>query len=101
MVAAIPRFQVAAALRRGALPLVILTVVGDILKRDITTMSAVSTIDNFNAQIAAWWKMSWCLSLSCCWVLVARCLSLPCFHFLRCAEYMTLFHATRRPSHLV
>jgi phosphatidate cytidylyltransferase len=78
--------------------LVILTVIGRVLKEDHDSSVSRSTIDNFNAQIAAWWKMCAVFALS---LLVGPVGSLVLFgmlSFLALREYMTLV-PTRRGDH--
>jgi len=78
--------------------LIILTVIGDILKRDHHYNVSRSTIDNFNAQITAWWKMCVVFVLD---LLLGPGGSLPVFallSFLALREYMTLV-PTRRGDH--
>ncbi len=78
--------------------LVILTAVGRTLKRSHNWNISRSTIDNFNAQIAAWWKMCVVLVLS---VVLGRIGSLVLFgilSFLALREYLTLV-PTRRGDH--
>jgi len=78
--------------------LVILTVIGSALKRRHKWNISRSTIDNFNAQIAAWWKMCVVLVLS---LVLGRIGSLVLFgmlSFLAMREYLTLV-PTRRGDH--
>jgi phosphatidate cytidylyltransferase len=78
--------------------LVILTVVGRALKRRQNSIINRATIDNFNAQIAAWWKMCVVLVLS---LVLGRIGSLVLFailSFLALREYLTLV-STRRGDH--
>ena len=78
--------------------LVILTVIGSALKRRHNWNISRSTIDNFNAQIAAWWKMCVVLVLS---LVLGRIGSLVLFgmlSFLAMREYLTLV-PTRRGDH--
>jgi len=78
--------------------LVILTVIGRILKQDHNSMVSRSTAENFNAQIAAWWKICVVFVLS---LLVGPLGSLFLFailSFLALREYMTLV-PTRRGDH--
>jgi phosphatidate cytidylyltransferase len=78
--------------------LVILTVVGRALKQNQNSKVSRSTIDNFNAQIAAWWKICVVFALS---LLVGPVGSLVVFgmlSFLALREYMTLV-PTRRGDH--
>ncbi|HET6930251.1 MAG TPA: phosphatidate cytidylyltransferase [Candidatus Acidoferrum sp.] len=78
--------------------LVILTVVGRALKRSHNSNVSRVTVDNFNAQIAAWWKM--CVVLVLC-LLLGRIGTLVLFgilSFLAMREYLTLV-PTRRGDH--
>jgi phosphatidate cytidylyltransferase len=78
--------------------LVILTVVGRALKQSHNSNVSRVTIDNFNAQIAAWWKMCVVLVLS---LVLGRIGSLVLFailSFLAMREYLTLV-PTRRGDH--
>lgn len=78
--------------------LVILTVIGRVLKQGHSSHVSRSTIDNFNAQIAAWWKMCVVFALS---LLLGPRGSLVMFamlSFLALREYMTLV-PTRRGDH--
>jgi phosphatidate cytidylyltransferase len=78
--------------------LVILTVIGRVLKQCHSAHVSRSTIDNFNAQIAAWWKMCVVFALS---LLLGPRGSLVMFgmlSFLALREYMTLV-PTRRGDH--
>src|SRR6202795_326588 len=78
--------------------LVILTVIGRILKQDHNSIVSRSTADNFNAQIAAWWKICVVFVLS---LLVGPVGSLFLFgilSFLALREYLTLV-PTRRGDH--
>jgi phosphatidate cytidylyltransferase len=78
--------------------LVILTVIGRLLKQGHNSNVSRSTIVNFNAQIAAWWKMCVVFALS---LLVGPVGSLVLFgmlSFLALREYMTLV-PTRRGDH--
>lgn len=78
--------------------LVILTVIGSALKRRHKWNISRSTTDNFNAQIAAWWKMCVVLVLS---LVLGRIGSLVLFgmlSFLAMREYLTLV-PTRRGDH--
>jgi phosphatidate cytidylyltransferase len=78
--------------------LVILTVIGRALKQNQNSKVSRSTIDNFNAQIAAWWKICVVFALS---LLVGPVGSLFVFgmlSFLALREYMTLV-PTRRGDH--
>ncbi|HTB95092.1 MAG TPA: phosphatidate cytidylyltransferase [Candidatus Sulfotelmatobacter sp.] len=78
--------------------LVILTVIGRVLKRRHDSNISRSTIDNFNAQISAWWKMCVVLALA---LVVGRIGSLVLFgilSFLALREYLTLV-PTRRGDH--
>ena len=78
--------------------LVILTVVGHVLRRSQNANISRSTVDNFNAQIAAWWKMCVVLVLS---LVLGRIGSLVLFEilsFLAMREYLTLV-PTRRGDH--
>jgi phosphatidate cytidylyltransferase len=78
--------------------LVILTVIGRALKRRHDSNINRSTIDNFNGQIAAWWKMCVVFVLA---LVVGRIGSLILFgilSFLALREYLTLV-PTRRGDH--
>src|SRR5208337_2038969 len=78
--------------------LVILTVIGNVLKRRHDSDLNRSTIDNFNAQTAAWWKICIMFVLT---LLVGPVGSLVLFgilSFLALREYMTLV-PTRRGDH--
>lgn len=78
--------------------LVTLTVIGSALKRRHKWNISRSTTDNFNAQIAAWWKMCVVLVLS---LVLGRIGSLVLFgmlSFLAMREYLTLV-PTRRGDH--
>ena len=78
--------------------LVILTVIGSALKRRHNWNISRATMDNFNAQIAAWWKMCVVLVLS---LVLGRIGSLVLFgmlSFLAMREYLTLV-PTRRGDH--
>jgi len=78
--------------------LVILTVIGHALRQNPKSNVSRSTIDNFNAQIAAWWKMCVVFALS---LVLGRIGSLVLFgilSFLAMREYLTLV-PTRRGDH--
>jgi phosphatidate cytidylyltransferase len=78
--------------------LVILTVIGRALRQNPKSSVSRSTIDNFNAQIAAWWKMCVVFALS---LVLGRIGSLVLFgmlSFLAMREYLTLV-PTRRGDH--
>jgi len=78
--------------------LVILTVSGRVLRQRQDSNISRATIDNFNAQIAAWWKMCVVFVLT---LLVGPVGSLVLFailSFLALREYMTLV-PTRRGDH--
>ncbi len=78
--------------------LLISTLIGNILKNRHKTDSSRATIDNLNARIRAWWKMSAIFAVA---VLSGRIGSLILFgiiSFLAMREYMTLV-PTRRGDH--
>jgi phosphatidate cytidylyltransferase len=78
--------------------LVVLTVIGRALRQNPESNVSRSTIDNLNAQIAAWWKMCVVFALS---LVLGRIGSLVLFgilSFLAMREYLTLV-PTRRGDH--
>jgi phosphatidate cytidylyltransferase len=78
--------------------LIVSTLVGGILKSRYRTGASRTTIDNINARIRAWWKMSAIFALA---ILIGRVGSLILFgiiSFLAMREYMTLV-PTRRGDH--
>jgi phosphatidate cytidylyltransferase len=98
MLAAIHDFKLT-LLFGGALSLlVILTVIGRILKQDHNSMVSRSTADNFNAQIAAWWKICVVFVLSLLVGPLGSLLLFAILSFLALREYMTLV-PTRRGDH--
>ena len=78
--------------------LVILTVIGRVLKRRHNSNISRSTIDNFNAQIAAWWKICVVFVLSLLVGPVGSLFLFAILSFLALREYMTLV-PTRRGDH--
>jgi len=83
----------------GVLALLLLsTIIGSVLKARHRADASRSTIDNLNARIRAWWKMSAIFAVA---VLTGRIGSLVLFaiiSFLAMREYMTLV-PTRRADH--
>jgi phosphatidate cytidylyltransferase len=83
----------------GVLALLLLaTLIGSILRRRHKNDASRATIDNLNARIRAWWKMSAIFAVA---VLIGRIGSLVLFgiiSFLAMREYMTLV-PTRRGDH--
>jgi phosphatidate cytidylyltransferase len=78
--------------------LLVSTVIGNILKSRHRTDASRTTIDNLNARIRAWWKMSAIFAVA---VMSGRIGSLVLFgiiSFLAMREYMTLV-PTRRGDH--
>jgi phosphatidate cytidylyltransferase len=78
--------------------LVVLTIVGSALKRSHNSNVSRSTIDNFNAQIAAWWKMCVVLALSLVFGRIGSLVLFGILSFLAMREYLTLV-PTRRGDH--
>ena len=78
--------------------LVVLTIVGRGLKRSQNSNVSRVTIDNFNAQIAAWWKMCVVLALSLVFGRIGSLVLFAMLSFLAMREYLTLV-PTRRGDH--
>jgi len=78
--------------------LVILTAIGRALKRRHNSNISRSTIDNFNAQIAAWWKMCVVFALSLALGRIGTLVLFGILSFLAMREYLTLV-PTRRGDH--
>jgi phosphatidate cytidylyltransferase len=78
--------------------LILSTLAGSMLKSRYRTFASRTTIDNLNARIRAWWKMSAIFAIA---ILIGRIGSLILFgiiSFLALREYMTLV-PTRRGDH--
>jgi len=78
--------------------LVVLTIVGSALKRSHNLNVSRVTIDNFNAQIAAWWKMCVVQALSLVFGRIGSLVLFGILSFLAMREYLTLV-PTRRGDH--
>jgi phosphatidate cytidylyltransferase len=78
--------------------LVVLTIVGSALKRSYNSNVSRVTIDNFNAQIAAWWKMCVVQALSLVFGRIGSLVLFGILSFLAMREYLTLV-PTRRGDH--
>ncbi len=78
--------------------LVVLTVIGRVLKQRPNSGISRSTIDNFNAQIEAWWKICVVFVLSLLLGSIGSLVLFGILSFLALREYMTLV-PTRRADH--
>src|SRR5271169_5648789 len=78
--------------------LMILTVIGRALKQRQNSSISRSTIDNFNSQIAAWWKICVVFALSLLLGPIGSLVLFGILSFLALREYMTLV-PTRRGDH--
>ena len=98
MLAAIHDFKLMALFGGVLCLLVILTAVGRFLRKDHSSNVSRSTIDNFNAQIAAWWKMCVVFVLSLVLGPIGSLVLFGILSFLALREYLTLV-PTRRGDH--
>ncbi len=78
--------------------LVVLTVIGRVLKQRHNSGISRSTIDNFNAQVDAWWKICVVFVLSLLLGSIGSLVLFGILSFLALREYMTLV-PTRRADH--